>query len=331
VPLHDTSYKHWTGAHLGVWRRRLTIARNGVAACLQNRWMRHLLLLCWSGALLMALALFAVGQLLVADSVVVEWVGNFNPRLQTFARMLTTWLEEHPEISVRTTQNVLFYYFSTGLLKFSIFAIGMIIPVLITRDLASNAIVIYSSKAINRGDYVFGKFATVAGLMGLAWLGPVCAAWFVGNLLAPDWRFFWHSRGALLNVLLFGICGVAILGFLALGVSAVSSREKSTSALWYIWWIVGGIVSQIVAEVLPWLRHFSFNYNLEQIALSVFRLGDDLKRVQDNIPIFGDMLRNVSAETMSMLNAPEFTGAAVASCFMMGLALAIVAHRSRPE
>jgi len=29
MPLHDTSYKHWEGVHLGVWQRRLVIARNG--------------------------------------------------------------------------------------------------------------------------------------------------------------------------------------------------------------------------------------------------------------------------------------------------------------
>ena len=65
----------------------------------------------------------------------------------------------------------------------------MAIPLLITRDLACNAIVIYSSKAVTRGDYLLGKFATAFGLLALTWLGPVCAAWFVGNLLAPDWTF----------------------------------------------------------------------------------------------------------------------------------------------
>jgi hypothetical protein len=79
----------------------------------------------------------------------------------------------------------------------SIFALGMALPSLITRDLASNAIVIYSSKAVTRGDYLLGKFCTAFGVMSLTWLGPVCGAWFVGNLLAPDWKFFWHARIAL--------------------------------------------------------------------------------------------------------------------------------------
>ena len=80
MPLHDTSYQHWEGVHLGLWRRRWAIARNGLTACLQNKWMRHLVVLCWGAALAMTAVLFLVGQLLVADSVVVQWVGNLNPQ-----------------------------------------------------------------------------------------------------------------------------------------------------------------------------------------------------------------------------------------------------------
>src|SRR5437660_3800075 len=108
--------------------------------------MRHLTVMCWVASLVMTSILFLVGQLLVADSVVVQWAGNLNPQLQMFVRLLTTWLEQHPEISVRTTQNILFYFYATFFFRVSIFAVGIAIPMLTTRDLASNAIIIYSSK-----------------------------------------------------------------------------------------------------------------------------------------------------------------------------------------
>ena len=331
MPLHDTSYQHWEGRHLGLWRRRRVIAQNGLTACLQNKWMRHLILLCWVGALVMASVLFLVGQLLVADSVVVRWVGNFNPGLQAFARMLTTWLEQHPEISVRTTQNVLFYFFCIGLMRISIFAIGLAMPLLITRDLASNAIIIYASKAVSRGDYLLGKFATAFGLIALTWLGPVCAAWFVGNLLGPDWRFFWHSRAALGHALAYGLSSMAVLSLLALGVSAISVKEKSTTALWFMWWIVGAVVAPIATQTQPWLRHVSFSYNLDQVALAVFRLGDDLKIAQNNIPILGNLLRGIRAGTMAALNTPALWGSMLALLLMLGLAAVIIGKRVKPE
>jgi hypothetical protein len=331
MPLHDTSYQHWEGAHLGLWRRRWTIAQNGLKACLQNRWMGHLVVLCWGAALAMTALLFLVGQLLVADSVVVQWVHNLSPDLQVFASMLTTWLEQHPEISVRTTQDVLFYYFGTFLMSASIFALGLAMPLLITRDLASNAIIIYASKAVSRGDYLLGKFSTAFGLLVLTWLGPVCAAWFVGNLLAPDWRFFWHSRIPLCHAMVYGLSSMVLLSLLALGVSATSLKEKSTPALWFTWWVIGGVVAPIAAHTKPWLRHLSFNFDLDQLALAVFRLGDDLKIAQDNIPIFGSMLRNIRAETTAALNNPPIWGALLGLLLMAALAAIIVAKRVKPE
>jgi hypothetical protein len=294
--------------------------------------MRHLLVVCWGGALTMTTLLFLLGQLLVADSIVVQWVGNFNPGLQSFAHMLTTWLEEHPEISVQTTQNVLFYYFCKLLMQFSIFALGMAVPLLITRDLASNAIIIYSSKAISRGDYLLGKFSTAFGIMVLSWLGPACTAWLMGNLLAPDWRFFWHSRAALFNVIAYGLISMTVVSLIALGISAISNKEKTSVALWYTWWIIGGSVLQPIAEqTLPWLRHLSFTYNLDQIGLALFRLGDDLKRVQENVPIFGEMLRNFRRESLAKLSSPTTMGALLWSLAMITVAVIIIRKRAKPE
>ena len=331
MPLHDTHYQHWDGVHLGVWSRRLAIARNGLTACLRNKWLRHIVVLSWGTALVMTALLFFVGQLLVADSIVVQWVGNFNPQLQSFAHLLTMWLEQHPEISVHTTQNVLFYFFCTYLMRGGIFILGMAMPMLITRDLASNAIIIYSSKAVSRGDYLLGKFSTAFGLLAMAWLGPIVAAWLLGNLLAPDWRFFWHARAALGHALLFGLASMTLMSVLALGVSAISSKEKSTAALWYIWWIVGGVVAPIAQHTQPWLQHLSFNYNLNQLALAIFRPGESIAVAQENIPMLGDMLRNIPGDTMAALNNPTTWGAVGWSLIMVVIAALILRQRVKPE
>jgi ABC-2 type transport system permease protein len=331
MPLHDASYKHWTGVHLGIWHRRAAIAGNGLKDCLANRWARHLLVLCWFGALALTAVLFAIGQLLVADSLIVQWATGLNPALQTFIRLLITWLEGHPEISVRTTQNILFYYASGWLLPLSLLAIAQAMPHLITRDLSSNAIIIYSSKALGRFDYLLGKFATVFGLLALTWLGPLVAAWFVGNLLAPDWHFFWHSRLALFNTLIYVLSGMVILSVLALGLSAISSKEKTTVALWVAWWIVGYVFVGISHETKAWLKHLSFTQNLHEIALAIFRLHDDLKLAQDNIPVLGDLLKNVKPATFDALRHPATAGAVVALAVMLALAVISIARKVKPE
>jgi ABC-type transport system involved in multi-copper enzyme maturation permease subunit len=331
MPLHDAHYQHWDGRHTGIWGRRWVIARNGLEACLNNKGLRTLLLTCWSVGLIMAGILFLVGQLLVPDSIVAQWVTKMNPNLQSFAGMLTFWLKDHPAISVGTSQNVLFYYYCVYSMPLSIFALGFCLPALITRDLASNAIVIYSSKAVTRGDYLLGKFCTAFGVLTMTWLGPVCGAWFMGNLLAPDWKFFWHARIALFHALVFGLSSMVILCLLALGVSAVSSREKSTPALWFTWWVLGLAIQPIALHTLKWLRHLSFGYDLRQIGLAIFNLGQNLKTAQDGIPIFGQMLQGVRPETRAAINDPTLGGALAALALMLLLAALIIKKRVAPE
>ncbi|MGA2556039.1 MAG: hypothetical protein ABSG04_07170 [Verrucomicrobiota bacterium] len=330
MPLHDVNYKHWEGTHLGVWSRRWVIAKNGLTACLKVWWMMNLVVVCWGLGLAAAAVLFLVGQLLVADSVVVRWVGTFNPDMQMFASLLTAWLKDHPEISVGTTQNVLFYFVGNWLMVVSIFAMGPIVPLLITRDLACNAMVIYASKAVTRGDYLLGKFATAFGFLTLTWLGPVCAAWFLGNLLAPDWRFFWHARGPLMSILIYGLSSMTVLSLLALGISAVSAKEKATTFFWFMWWILGGIITPIAQHTRPWLEHLGFGFNLHQIALCAFRVGDHIQQMQESMPILGNILR-MRETTRAALATPNIGGTCVALAVMVGLCAWIVHQRVKPE
>jgi ABC-2 type transport system permease protein len=333
MPLHDISYKHWEGAHIGLWGRRWVIASAGVKSCLQNKWMRNLIVLCWISGMGMTALLFVVGQLLVTDSFISTRLWNLSREIQSFAVLLTSWLENHPEISVRTTQNLMFNFYCVWILMpLSIFALGMAMPLFITRDLASNAIIIYSSKAISRSDYFLGKFATAFGLLCWTWLGPVCAAWFLGNLLAPDWKFFWHASGALWHILLASVCVMSVLSLLALGVSSLSIKEKATPALWFSWWILGGVIGPIAMHTQPWLRHISFNFNLNQLVFSIFQPGVELQLMKDNIPVFGYLLdQTVRSTTLKALTNPTTMGAAVSLFIMIALAVVLLRKKVKTQ
>ncbi len=334
MPLHDTSYQHWDGVHIGLWHRRWVIAYAGVRACLQNKWLRYLVLLSWTAGLAVAALLFLIGQLLVTDSVVADWISslsaNTTSNYEVFAKSFTAWLEQHPEVSVRTSQDILFFYYGMCLLPMSVFALGMAMPLFITRDLASNAIILYASKAVSRGDYLLGKFATAFGVLTLTWLGPLCSAWFVGNLLAPNWGFFWHSRLAFGHALGFALSGMIVLSVLALGISATSLKEKSTIAFWFLWWIVGAVITPIASFTQPWLRHLDFSFDLLQVALRIFRLGDDIRLAQDKIPVLGAMIR-VRPDTMAAINSPAVWGSVLALALMVGLAVFVVHRRVKTE
>ncbi len=334
--LHEASYQHWIGARTSIWRRRATIASNGLKGCLKSRWLRRVLVGCWGAALVQASVLFFIGQLLVPDSFVAQSQEHFSSPMQGILQGLVSWLKDHPEVSVRVTQDFLFYQLSGFLLLFTMLAIGLAIPHLITRDLSSKAIVIYSSKAISRWDYILGKLGTMLGLLSLTWLGPVCFAWLLGNLLAPHWNFFWHSRLALIHALGFAMCGAVVLSAMALGVSAISGREKVTVTAWLGLWLLGRVFTSVSREVLDspalrWLQHLSTTFNLGEINSAIFRLRDDLKLAEDNIPMFGNLLRGVTRQTMATVENPEFWGGFVGLAVMASLAAIVVAWRVKPE
>lgn len=331
MPLHDSTYKHWQGEHLGIWRRRGVIAANGLRGAFQGKWLRHIVVLCWGASLIQIALLFFIGQLLVKDSMVVQWLSKLHPTVQNFANSLVLWLESHPEISVRATQNVLFYYFAKRLLILSFVAIALAIPHLITRDLGSNAIIMYASRAVSRFDYLLGKFFALFGLLALTWLGPVLAAWFVGNLLSPKWSFFWHSRGALFNLILYLGITMTILSIVGLAVSALASRERTTVAIWTTWWMVSIPLVVIGAATKPWLRYLSLNFNIDQVGLAIFRIDRDILTVQDNLPFFNQVFRGFERKNPMLLQEPHAFGSVVVILLLVGLSIHLLLRKVKPE
>lgn len=327
----DIGYQHWRGRHHGVWARRGVIAGNGLRICLQGRFIRGVVILAWMSALLQTALLFGIGQLLVADSFIIRWLGYANTDVQQVARGFMAWLEMIPELSVGAVQNILFYFYSSTILTLSLVAITVVIPNLITRDLSSQAIIIYSSKAVSRLDYLLGKLATIVGVLALTWMGPTLAAWVMGNFLAPKWHFFWHARIPLAHVLAYQGAAILFLGVLALGISAASANGKSTVSLWLAAWLLGKAFVGLAQDTRPWLKFFSFCHNLDQLSLSIFHLRRDVALVQENIPVLGEGLRDLDRRGMLAFMDPELTGAMIGLGVMLAAALFMIGRKVSTE
>jgi hypothetical protein len=337
MTLSRTGYQHWSGRRRNIWYRRRVIAFQGLGACLQGRWLKRLIMVSWSAALAQVAVLFFLGQLLVPDSLIVRGLGNLNPQLRTIAQGLMVWLEQHPEVSVGVTQNFLFYHFSRFYLPVSMLSLALALPHLISRDLAGHAMALYASKAVNRADYLLGKLGAALGLLVLTWLGPLCTVWLLGNLLAPQWHFFWHSRAALGHAVAFVLISMLVLSMLALGVSALSTRDKVPVGTWLGLWLVGGFISRgpgregVANPAQSWLENCGVTFNLDQVAAALFRLPDDLRLAQENIPFLGQLTGNLRPETLASLAHPDLAGAAIALGFLLAGAAVLVYRRVRPE
>jgi hypothetical protein len=331
MALHDIHYQPWKGRHEGIWRRRAVIAGRGLRACLANRWMRYAVSVAWGLGLTQILVLFVMGQLLVEDSLVVQWAADLRGSTQAVVGGLATWLADHPEVSVRTAENVVFHLYSKLALTVNLVVVMLAIPHLITRDLSSNALLIYASKALTRWDYLLGKLGTLLGLLGLTWVGPACLAWFLGNLLAPEWHFFWHARVALLHTVVYASGAVLFLALLGLGVSALSSKEKSAVGLWLILWLVGNTLVPIGEKTSPWLQFLSFRHDLQQLSVGIYQPSQDLERLQKEIPMFGEMLRQAANRRPRPRSEPR-VGPACLGLGLMGIGAALLLNaRTKTE
>jgi hypothetical protein len=75
----------------------------------------------------------------------------------------------------------------------------------------------------------------------------------------------------------------------------------------------------------------SFNYNLDQIAIALFRPGNDLETARENIPALADVFRKMNPDVLVALETPAIAGALVCLLFVLGASVIILARRVRPE
>ena len=136
---------------------------------------------------------------------------------------------------------------------------------------------------------------------------------------------------ALENILIYGLSSMTILSLLALGVSAISANGKIHHRL-----LVHVVDPRrrhrpIALHTRPWLRHLGFGFNLNQIALHTFRVGDNIQKAQDSIPILGTMLRIRSPRRHGGVGHPHLAGTCLALFVMLSLAAWVVHRRVKPE
>jgi ABC-type transport system involved in multi-copper enzyme maturation permease subunit len=252
--------------------------------------------------------------------------------MEIFMKGLLQWLTDHPEISVRTTYAILFYFFSTVMIYPSLIATSIAIPIAISRDLSSNAILLYSSKAISRFDYLLGKFFVLFGVMSITWLGPLLASWCLGNLMAPDWHFFWHSKLALFRMVAFVCFAMGVLSLIAMGVSAAAKGPRSATTMWLVLWLVPSVILvPISLATEKWLRYLSFTFDLKLIARKIFDIHSEISLAEQNVPVLGQMLAEVKQNFRLFWEQPVIGPGLLALGLMLAASCYFLWRKVRPE
>jgi hypothetical protein len=250
-------------------------------------------------------------------------------RSRTVVDGLVAWLALYPDIMVRAVANFLLLTL-TGLAQtISFLIITMVIPRLLTQDVASNAIVVYSSRAISRFDYLGGKLVGLMGVLTLAWLGPVLAAWFIGNVVAPDWTFFWHARSALVHSLLLIVPVMIAVAVITLAISSLSPKARIARATWLMIWILTLPLTGIAEFTQPWLAYLSISHVIDRLGKAIFSPYQDFVAARDSLPFFNSVFGELPAEPIQQWGDSPIMGPVIALTIMTAIAVVILWRRIR--
>jgi len=212
MALYDQSYAPWTGAATGRLARIAAIVRPGLVQPFRNLWI--LFMVFFSFVLVAAWLIFLLSVATAAAK---------NPGIEALSRMLFAWGNNIYRTKFFNTD-----FFSMILMTLSI-AVG---APLISNDLRHNALLMYFSKTITRGDYVLAKFLTLVIFLLLVTLGPALLL-FAGQIAMGGERLTTGQRLADLRAItLHSLILVVPMSAVVLACSSVTKRAYVAGILW---------------------------------------------------------------------------------------------------
>ena len=194
MPIHDQSYRHYTGERRPVRSAWLVIARAGLVTFLRRRAFLVLLIVAWVPFIVRA------SQLFVAT--------NFS--------QAATFLAATPQT------------FRDFLSQQSIFVFLITVYVgsgLIANDRRANALQLYLSKPVTRAEYILGKMSILATfLLGITWL-PAILLLLLQIAFSGSFTFIKANSSLIASVTLYCVLMVLVITF---GMTALSSLSRSS-------------------------------------------------------------------------------------------------------
>lgn len=138
-------------------------------------------------------------------------------------------------------------------------------PVLISRDLANNALPLYLSRPFSRWEYIFGKLSVLLILLSvITWVPGLLLFLFQSYLEGGSWMInnFWIARGIFMISLVWAVS----LGLLALAFSAwIKWRTAASAALFAIFIIptpIGFAIQEILGTKKGHLLNLGMAFNV---------------------------------------------------------------------
>ncbi|MGC4072047.1 MAG: hypothetical protein QM760_05935 [Nibricoccus sp.] len=268
----------------GVMYRRWVISSTGLRQLFRGKFFMILLIVAWTASLAMAALGFAFSQTVVSGGGLEQGATSLGVRAQAVAQAIGAMVLLYPDVCVNGLFTLMFWLHSFLGLGLCLIALTVLVPRLVARDRASNALIIYLSRPLTSVDYLLGKLGIIAGLLVLLWTGPLIFGWLLCMLFAPNSDFFVYSASPLGRALFFNLVSLVVLASVALGVSALNRSSRNTILLWIFLWVIVGALAK-PPQSPEWLKRASFTYNLDETRKSVLRLDTAFADAASKLPL----------------------------------------------
>ena len=193
MPIYDLSYRHWEGTRLPRSRRWMPIAMAGLGPLFKKRVFLFWMFVSWAPALMAGVMVYILVKFQVDEMPFDAGASAFNSFFQI----------------------LLYLHLMTS---------AFVGAGLIANDRKSNALQIYLSKPMRRWDYLLGKGATVAAVMGIVTLGPTFSVYLLRVGLDKQGGYF--MAHLTLPLAIFAAAGLISITMTILALT-VSSFTKS--------------------------------------------------------------------------------------------------------
>jgi len=254
MPIFDQGYQHWDGELGGRFRRLCAITRHGVRTGAKNRWLRTLLLVAWTPALVMTVMLCMWG-LLERQSALLARLG---PLLAVMLSQRILTDPRHYRVEVWT---LAYHYFLAAELWFSMIVILFVGPNLISGDLRFNALPLYFSRPLRRVDYFLGKLGIIFAFMAMVVIVPSIIAYILGLAFSLDITILRDTFPILLSSIAYGLIITVSAGLLVLAMSALTRSSRYVALMWIGLWIVSSVSGAVLDQAQREQRqHAYFKY-----------------------------------------------------------------------
>lgn len=242
MPIFDQGYQHWSGTLSGHTWRWLAITRHGVRGGMTNILLRLLVIVSWLPAVGLAFMLCLWGLLENKSALI-------TPLLPLLSGMFPPEILAKPQNFRVEVWTLCFYYFLQIELRFAMIVVLLVGPSLISLDLRFNALPLYFSRPLRRGDYFAGKLGVIGWFLGLVVILPSLIAYALGLLFSLNLSAVWDTFPLLLACLAYGAVIVLSAGTLMLALSSLSRNSRYVALFWVALWFVSSMVATILEAV----------------------------------------------------------------------------------